>query len=138
LKLSLFLRFKRAFEFLFYFFLCFKLNFFFSVFKSFWCANVKNNFNKKNFILIYFQARSTLKSNRYHTLKHLVTLFSTFMKIDFCAWVLNLKSLILIILPLIMIKNWSILNIPLSYLWLETQKLSLHMISILISTFGSI
>jgi hypothetical protein len=47
-----------------------KINFF-NVFGSLWCADVKNNFFlKKNIILMHFHAKSTLKRNCYHTLKH--------------------------------------------------------------------
>jgi len=45
-----------------------KINFF-NVFGSLWCADVKNKF-QKNIILMHFQAKSTLKRNCYHTLKH--------------------------------------------------------------------
>jgi hypothetical protein len=66
-KTRLFLCFKNIFEnnykkLLFYF----KLIFY--VFKSFWCADIKNKL-KKNSILIYFQAKITLKNNHYHNNK---------------------------------------------------------------------
>jgi len=36
----------------------------FCIFRSFWCADVKNNFFKiKNIILIYFWTKITLKNN---------------------------------------------------------------------------
>ena len=53
---------------------------FFYVFRSFWCADVKNNL-KKNIILMHLQAKSTLKNNYYHTLKHTLRLL----------WFLRLK-----------------------------------------------
>ena len=45
----------------------------FYIFESFWCANLKNNFLKiKNIILIHFDPKNTLKSNRNHTSKHTI------------------------------------------------------------------
>ena len=57
-------------EFFFYFLICFKL--IFGIFRSFWCADIKNIFFfKKNIIMMHFRAKNTLKRNCYHTLKHL-------------------------------------------------------------------
>jgi hypothetical protein len=53
--------------------ICFCLIFFY-VFGSFWCVGIKNNFFfiKKSLFLMHFQAKNTLKSNCYHTLKQLL------------------------------------------------------------------
>jgi len=36
------------------------------------CVDVKNNFKKKNIILIHFQIKITLNYNHYHTLKYFI------------------------------------------------------------------
>jgi hypothetical protein len=61
----------KNFELFIYFLLYFKLIFFY-VFRSIWYVDIKNNFkkNKKKIILMHFQVKNTLKSNRNHTSKH--------------------------------------------------------------------
>jgi hypothetical protein len=38
-------------------------------FESFWCVDLKNDFWKKNIILMYFGMKNTLKKNHNHTSK---------------------------------------------------------------------
>jgi len=51
------------------------------VFLSFWCADLKNNFFKKlkNIILMHCNTKNTLKNNRNHTLKHVLSLWAALL-----------------------------------------------------------
>jgi hypothetical protein len=51
----------------FIFFSLFQIKFYFGVFRSFWCDDIKNKFF---FILIHFWVKNILKNNHNHTPKH--------------------------------------------------------------------
>jgi hypothetical protein len=66
----------------------------FYVFKSFWCAHIKNNFRKiKKIILMLFEAKNTLNRHRYHNPKHIFNFFFQNFKLwNICLLVFSSKN----------------------------------------------